>query len=100
MEQAHPKGRDRGMMRHPCYRVSVDIFGGASGAPIADQKGRVFGVNCTGVKGQSKLGYVTRINELLDLWINDTIIDGHRRDRVDVAELARAGLITFVPPIV
>jgi hypothetical protein len=44
-------GRDRVMLPGPCYRTDMVIHHGASGGPVADPSGRVFGINSTGFDG-------------------------------------------------
>lgn len=84
------------MLPFPCYRGSIRILGGASGGPAMDEKGRVFGVNCTGFEGSS-ISYFARINEILPLRVNDVVIDGLHRNSVDIIELAERKQVIFEP---
>ena len=46
----YPHGRDRGLLKWPCYETDMEIKRGASGGPVfvSGSSGVVFGVNCTG----------------------------------------------------
>jgi hypothetical protein len=46
----YPDGRDRGLLKWPCYETDMEIKKGASGGPVfvSGSSGVVFGVNCTG----------------------------------------------------
>lgn len=57
--------RDSVMVSWPHFGTSIDIRGGASGGPVFDEHGRVFGINCVG--GYNDLSYMARVQELLDL---------------------------------
>jgi len=65
-EEPHPQGRDPIMLPFPCYRTSISIPAGASGGPVFDSKGRVFGINCTGFDG-TEVSYLARVEEALTL---------------------------------
>jgi hypothetical protein len=96
LEEYLPEGRDKSMLSFPCYRGSIKILGGASGGPVMDEDGRVFGINCTGFEGVS-ISYFARINEILPLKVDDVVIDGTHRDSVDIIELAERKQIIFEP---
>ena len=57
--------RDRVMVTWPHFGTSINVHGGASGGPVFDERGRVFGINCVG--GYEDLSYMARVQELLDL---------------------------------
>lgn len=96
LEACFPNGRDTVMLPFPCYQGSITVLGGASGGPVLNEKGRVFGVNCTGYDG-TNLSFFARINEILPLWIDDAEFEGAKRDKLTVIELARKGHILFKP---
>lgn len=98
LEDCHPEGRDSVMLPFPCYRGSMPILSGASGGPVFNNVGHVFGVNCSGVDG-TDIGYFSRINEIFQLWVDDVMLDGVKRDRVSVKELIDLKQIVFNPPI-
>jgi Trypsin-like peptidase domain len=45
LEEYYENGRDRILLPYPCYRTSITMHGGASGGPVIDSYGRVFGIN-------------------------------------------------------
>lgn len=82
--------RDPHLVSWPHYRTSITLFGGASGGPAFDSKGRVFGVNCVGgIKGAS---YMARATELLPLVVPEYPGDSERT----VQDLAKTSEIQFV----
>jgi hypothetical protein len=96
LAEVYLEGRDRCLLPGPCYRTSMHIHGGASGGPVVDPQGRVFGINSTGFGG-TDISYVSRINEILPLSI-DVEETGSVR-RMDMLEVASRGFISFVPGI-
>lgn len=93
-----PTGRDRVLLPGPCYRTNIIIHHGASGGPVFSRSGKVFAVNSTGFDG-TDVSYVSRINEILDLTIDDVIVDNQPPRSVSVIDLARAGHIIVSPPL-
>ncbi len=93
-----PNGRDRSMLPGPCYRTNIIIHGGASGGPVFCPSGSVFGVNSTGFEG-TDVSYVSRIDEIFELVVDDAVIDGAPARSVPVIELARAGHIVVSPHV-
>jgi hypothetical protein len=65
-EKVHPERRDAVMLSLRCYRTSISVPGGASGGPVFDSLGRVFGINCTGIDG-TDVSYLARVEEALPL---------------------------------
>jgi hypothetical protein len=94
LEEMHLEGRDASMLPGPCYRTSIFMHGGASGGPVVDQRGRVFGINSTGFHGMD-VSYVSRINELFPLSL-DVEESGTVRT-LSIPEIANRGWITFDP---
>jgi len=93
-----PEGRDRTMLPFPCYRGDIRILGGASGGPVFDDAGRVFGVNCTGFEGDGNdISYFTRINEILPLRVDNIVIEGVHRNNIEVIELVERRIVIFEP---
>ena len=70
------------------------MHGGASGGPVVDQRGRVFGINSTGFQGMD-VSYVSRINELFPLSL-DVEESGTVRT-LSIPEIVNRGWITFDP---
>jgi len=98
-EEMHPQSRDAIMLPFPCYRSSISIPAGASGGPVFDSKGRVFGVNRTGYDG-TEVSYLARVEEALTLTAagmkfgpNDVPTDR------TLLELAQTRHVVFVPEI-
>jgi S1-C subfamily serine protease len=91
-EEYHPEGRDRVLLPGPCIRTSMPIKSGASGGPVAFGDGAVFAVNSTGCDG-SDFGYVTPIEPILELSVDNIIIDGKIRESVSLYESASIGLV-------
>jgi hypothetical protein len=87
-----PAGRDRVLLPAPCYRTSIIIHGGASGGPVFSRSGGVFGLNSTGIDG-TDISFVSRINEILELVVDDVQMGTEPPRSVPVAEIARAGHI-------
>lgn len=98
IKEYFPKGRDRVLLPAPCYRTSILIHGGASGGPVFSRSGCVFGVNSTGVDG-TDISFVSRINEIFDLTVDDAVIGEGPPRSIPVIEIARAGGILVRPPL-
>jgi S1-C subfamily serine protease len=98
-EYAHPDGRDTVMLPFPCYRSSINIPGGASGGPVFDVQGRVFGINCTGYEGAA-VSYLARVGEILALVAYGMTLEfnGAPTDRT-LLQLAQSGHVVFSPKI-
>ena len=93
-----PNGRDRVMLPGRCYRTNIFIHAGASGGPVFDPNGYVFGVNSTGFDG-TDLSYVSRINEIFQLVIDDVAIGDAPPRSVPVIDLAHLGFMNVAPPL-
>jgi hypothetical protein len=91
-----PTGRDRVLLAGPCYRTNIEILHGASGGPVFSKGGAVFALNSTGWDGTND-SYISSINGILDLAIDDIAIGQDPPCRVSVRELASAGHITVRP---
>lgn len=90
------KPRDSVMVAWPHFGTSIDVRGGASGGPVFDERGRVFGINCVG--GYPDLSYMARVQELLDLNVPQfpPPVAGAKAPS-SVLELARLRHIVFEP---
>lgn len=66
-------GRDKTFLPGRCYSTTLGFPGGASGGPVADDKGRVFAVNSTSlsVDGGYSDAYVSSILDLLEIEVPD-----------------------------
>jgi hypothetical protein len=96
VEEYLPHGRDRVVLPGPCYRTSITIHGGASGGPVFCPSGHVFAVNSTGFDG-TDISYVSRVNEIFRLSVDDVEINGAPPRSVPVVDIARAGHIVVEP---
>lgn len=93
-----PKGRDSVLLPGPCYQTSITVHGGASGGPVFDQNGEVFGINSTGIMG-ADISFVSNIKEIFDLAVDGVSIDGGPPRRTLVRDIAHARHIVVKPPI-
>lgn len=73
VSEYHPNGRDRVFLPGKCYRTTLGFPGGASGGPVADDKGRVFAINSTSmsIEGGFSDAYVSSIHDLLEIELPD-----------------------------
>lgn len=94
------KMRDRVMLPFPCIQTDIPIYGGNSGGPVFDVRGRICAINCTSFGGndiafhipvQGVLHLRTRVQSL-------GIEDSSRKQR-SILELAASGDILFDPPM-
>ena len=69
-----PDGRDRVLLPGECYRTNMEILHCASGGPVADNNGKVFGINSTGWSGAND-SFVSRISSILDLAVPNSQLD-------------------------
>lgn len=96
--ESYPTGRDRFILPAPCFQTSMTIHGGASGGPVFGPDGKVFGINSTGVKGESgieAISFVSRVVDLLPLVVEDVSIPGRSHASVTIQELSSLGFIPF-----
>ena len=96
IEEHFPDQRDNYLLPFPCYRGNIRIMGGASGGPVVNlDDGRVFGINCTGIKntGGENVSHYTSLSVIGELWIDDVSIDGEQHDHILMSELITRGII-------
>jgi len=96
VEEYFPDGHDRVLLPAPCYQTTISIHNGASGGPVFAPNGYVFGVNSTGFDG-TDVSFVSRIDEIFQLTIDDVAMGSERARSVAVIELARADHILVRP---
>ena len=84
-------GRDKVMLPSECFRTTMEIRGGASGGPVFDVNGRVFGINSTGWDGTQD-SYVTSLSPVWDMKVSGVTVNG--TESPTVQELVRAGYVT------
>jgi hypothetical protein len=91
-----PNGRDRVLLRGPCYRTTIKIHHGASGGPVFSSDGRVFALNSTGFDGTDD-SYISDVRGILDLTVDDVVMGQPPPRSVSVREMVRAGFVSFSP---
>jgi Trypsin-like peptidase domain len=102
LEEYYANGRDRVLLPYPCYRTSITMYGGASGGPVFDAKGRVFGLNSKSYEtedGNPNISFVSRITDILDIPLRNVQIDSSAPAPMTILKLARQGHLSFVPPL-
>lgn len=86
-EQFVPDASEEGSkkIKGPCYRVKMELPGAASGAPVAGPDGNIFGVAST--NWGNDLTYVARINEILNLKIQEFQLDCFDKDEFLIRDI-------------
>ncbi|MDO3515269.1 serine protease (plasmid) [Ralstonia pseudosolanacearum] len=94
------KMRDCVMLPFPCIQTSVPIYGGNSGGPLFDVRGRICAVHCTSFDG-SDIAFHLPVQGILQLTIRNESLSINDRDRKyrSVLELAAMQRISFDPPM-
>jgi hypothetical protein len=90
----HRKGRDRAMLRGPCYETSLQIYGGSSGGPVFDERGRVFGIHSTGFDNLP-VSYIVPVSEIMDIRITGVQLNTGQGTDISISELAERGLVAI-----
>lgn len=94
------KMRDRVMLPFPCIQTDVPIYGGNSGGPLFDVRGRICAVHCTSFGGND-IAFHVPIQGVLQLRTRAEslgIEDSLRKQR-SILELAAAQIVRFDPPM-
>lgn len=88
------------MLNFPCIETTVPIFGGNSGGPLLDTRGRICGVHCTSFDGD-RISYHVPIHGILNLKLSAESfgIQDPLRPLRSVMELAIEDKIFFEPPL-
>lgn len=94
--QLHRRGRDRVMLRGPCYETSLQIYGGSSGGPVFDDRGRVFGVHSTGFD-DFPVSYVIPLSEIMEIPISGVELETHRGTNLMLHHLLETGVVRADP---
>jgi hypothetical protein len=80
----------------PYYLTNVHLHGGSSGRPVFNENGHVFGIACCSYEGAEDIAFVTPIDAILEIELEDVDLrDGRGPRRVCVAEIARLGRIAI-----
>lgn len=94
-------GRDKVMLPFPCYQSDMPLYGANSGGPVFDERGRVFGINCSSYAGATDLSFHVSMKGVLELWARNIELipeDPVPRQR-SVLELGLARRIPFAPAL-
>lgn len=94
------EARDKVMMPFPCFRSDIPVYGGNSGGPVFDYKGRICGVNCSQFQG-TDIAFHVPLEGILSLRAKDLELvpeDPTPRDRT-VFELGLASRVPFKPDL-
>jgi hypothetical protein len=90
---------DRGpssKLQPPYYQTDIHLYGGSSGGPVFNETGRVFGVASCSYDGATDFSFVTPVDGIFDIELQDTDLqDGRGVRNVTVAEIANRGIISF-----
>jgi Trypsin-like peptidase domain len=94
------KMRDRVMLPFPCIQTDVPIYGGNSGGPVFDLRGRICAVNCTSFGG-SDIAFHIPIQGVLHLRTRAQSLDieDSSSEQRSILQLAASGTILFDPPM-
>jgi hypothetical protein len=99
VEEYYPNGPDRVKLPFPCYRTSIWLHGGASGGPVFDSHGRVFGLNTASFTGAPDISFVSHVMDVLGLTLPEVSIGESTPAPMLIWELARQGHLSFKPPL-
>jgi hypothetical protein len=81
----------------PYYRTNINLYGGASGGPVFNADGNVFGIASCSYDGATDIAFVTPANALLEIVVPERIPDDDTAGQTTtLAELATRGQITLI----
>jgi len=99
IEDFHENGTP--MLRNPCFQSSMEIKGGSSGGPVANQNGHIFAINSTGAETTPEISaysFLSPIDLCFDIQVDLTINEQRRlysiRELIDYKFIAVHGLNT------
>ena len=72
----------------------MEIASGASGGPVLDSLGRVFGVNSTGIDGQ-RISFVSEIQDIFGITLTNVNLPDRVNGAIRVEELVRRNYLVF-----
>lgn len=90
-----PKYRDKSYLKWPCFQVNFHLHPGASGGPVFDRDGRVFGVNCASMEPYRDTAFVTSIDSIKDATIHEASFEDEFYPELPLRKLIRSGVIRF-----
>lgn len=93
------KMRDRVMLPFPCIQTDVPIYGGNSGGPLFDVRGRIAAVHCTSF-GANDIAFHVPIQGILNLTARTQSLGISGPSKlISVLEMALSQKIMFEPPM-
>ena len=96
LEQIYTERGPARRIEPPYYQTNIHLHGGASGGPVFNERGQVFGVASCSYEGAVDFAFVTPIGGILEIELEDTDLgDGRGSRRVAVSELANLGRISI-----
>ncbi|MCJ9708196.1 serine protease [Bordetella hinzii] len=100
VSQIFEKMRDRVMLPFPCIQTDVPIYGGNSGGPLFDVRGRVCAVHCTSFGG-TDVAFHVPIQGVLRLQMSTQSMGmkDPTRKYCSVLELGVTDKVSFDPPM-
>jgi hypothetical protein len=97
LEELYEEGGPSAKLKPPYYRTSINLHGGASGGPVFNAEGNVFGVASCSYDGATDLAFVTPAAALLEIEIPERISDEEPAvSTITLGKLARRGQITII----
>jgi hypothetical protein len=94
------KMRDRVMLPFPCIQTDVPIYGGNSGGPLFDSRGRICAVHCTSFGGNDVAFHVPILGVLhLQMRTQSAGIEDSVSKYRSILELAVDNKVQFDPPM-
>jgi len=100
VEEYYPDGADKIFLTGKGFRTSHVVPFGASGGPVADYKGKVFGINSAGLNlptSEEPISFISSIHDLLECKLHKIQLgtSGDIREEITVEELVQNRLITL-----
>ncbi|WP_371435205.1 hypothetical protein [Polaromonas sp.] len=94
------KMRDRIMLPFPCIQTNVPIYGGNSGGPLFDERGRICAVHCTSFGGND-IAFHVPIKGVFTLRARAESLKVRQtgRKNISILELALSRQVFFDPPM-
>jgi hypothetical protein len=97
IEEHFPERRDSSLLTWPCFQTNMHLHGGASGGPVFDSTGAVFGINTSSMAPWTDVSYVSKIREALGLKIDEIIIEpSSEAGEYFLYEIARMGFASLI----
>lgn len=81
------------MLPSPCVRTNMHIYGGVSGGPVFNSKGKVIGINSTSHFGETNLSFVSLIECTKNTCTKNSVIIDGKSDNT-IADFIELGLVS------